>query len=94
MSKATTGPWVFNGGDSAPIIHLYGPDGKGLFHNDRPLEEQEANARIMAAAYEMAGALQFILAFYEPGQRHLDTEAWKHAEAAGRAALAKSGYGK
>jgi hypothetical protein len=32
------------------------------------------------------GALNFILAFYEPGQRHLDTEAWKHAEAGGRRA--------
>jgi len=30
------------------------------------------------------GALNFILAFYEPGQRHLDTEAWKRAEADGR----------
>lgn len=33
---------------------------------------------------EAWGALNFILAFYEPGQRHLDTEAWKHAEAGGR----------
>lgn len=50
-----------------------------------------ANARLIAAAPEMRGllgeawgALNFILAFYEPGQRHLDTEAWKQAEAAGR----------
>ena len=32
------------------------------------------------------GALNFILAFYEPGQRYLDTEAWKHAEAGGKRA--------
>ena len=38
---------------------------------------------------EVTGALRFILAFYEPGQRHLDTEAWKHAEAGGRRALAR-----
>ncbi len=44
---------------------------------DRPLIE------------ELTGALRFILAFYEPGQRHLDTEAWKCAEAGGRRALAK-----
>lgn len=36
---------------------------------------------------DLVGALRFILAFYEPGQRHLDTEAWKLAEAAGRRAL-------
>ncbi len=39
---------------------------------------------------DLIGALQFILAFYEPGQRHLDTEAWKHAEASGRYALARA----
>ena len=38
---------------------------------------------------QLTGALRFILAFYEPGQRYLDTEAWKCAEAGGRAALAK-----
>lgn len=32
------------------------------------------------------GALNFILAFYEPGQKHLDTEAWKVAESGGIAA--------
>ena len=31
------------------------------------------------------GALNFILAFYEP-QNYLDTEAWKQAEAGGRRA--------
>lgn len=28
---------------------------------------------------QMVGALQFVLAFYEPGQTTLDTEAWKSA---------------
>jgi hypothetical protein len=31
------------------------------------------------------GALNFILAFYEPGQRYLDTNAWTSAEANARA---------
>lgn len=35
------------------------------------------------ALEDAVGALQFILAFYEPGQRHLDTEAWKRACASG-----------
>jgi hypothetical protein len=39
-----------------------------------------------ALVEKLWGALNFILAFYEPGQRYLDTEAWKHAEAGGRAA--------
>lgn len=30
------------------------------------------------------GAMNFILAFYEPGQTYLDTEAWKLAEASAR----------
>lgn len=30
------------------------------------------------------GALNFILAFYDPNQRYLDTNAWKQAEATGR----------
>lgn len=34
------------------------------------------------------GALNFILAFYEPGQRYLDTNAWTQAEASGRRAHA------
>lgn len=38
---------------------------------------------------ELTGALRFIMAFYEPGQTYLDTEAWKVAEAGGRRALAK-----
>ncbi len=48
------------------------------------------DARLIAAARELRGALQFILAFYEPGQRHLDTEAWKVAMASAQHALAKS----
>jgi hypothetical protein len=39
-----------------------------------------------SALEDCVGALQFILAFYEPGQRALDTEAWKVACAAGVAA--------
>jgi hypothetical protein len=54
----------------------------------------EANARMIVRAVnchdELVSALRFILAFYEPGQRYLDTEAWKRAEAGGRAILAKA----
>lgn len=32
-----------------------------------------------SALEDCVGALQCVLAFYEPGQRYLDTEAWKRA---------------
>ena len=35
-------------------------------------------------------AMRYILAFYEPGQTHLDTNAWKLAEAEARAAHAEA----
>lgn len=38
---------------------------------------------------ELTGALQFILAFYEPGQTYLDTEAWKRAQRGGEMAYIK-----
>lgn len=44
---------------------------------------REENGRIRGALTNCVGALQFILSFYEPGQRHLDTEAWKGACASG-----------
>jgi hypothetical protein len=41
------------------------------------------------ALEDCVGALQFILAFYDPNQRCLDTEAWKRACAGGVAAYRK-----
>ena len=46
-----------------------------------------AAARLAAELTTIRAALRFILAFYEPGQTHLDTEAWKLAEAGARACL-------
>jgi hypothetical protein len=56
----------------------------------RPVKEHTA---LIAAAPDLLSALRFILAFYDPGQRHLDTEAWKQAEAAGRAAVKRATEG-
>lgn len=39
---------------------------------------------------DLLRSLRSILAFYEPGQTHLDTNAWTHAEASARRALAKA----
>ncbi len=51
-------------------------------HRAAPSEAEDALS-------DCVGALQFILAFYEPGQRTLDTEAWKRACASGVAAYIK-----
>lgn len=40
------------------------------------------------ALQKLTGAMCFVLAFYEPGQTYLDTNAWKNAEAGARAAFA------
>lgn len=49
-------------------------------------EEEREEVKIFKALEDCVGALQFILAFYEPGQRTLDTWAWKAACARGVAA--------
>ncbi len=48
------------------------------------MADEDSNTLTDREALEKCvGALQFILAFYEPGQRYLDTEAWKVACAGG-----------
>lgn len=61
----TPGPWVFNGGDSAPIIHIYAPDNKHVFHESRPLAEQEASARLIAAAPGLYGIVKDVAEHFE-----------------------------
>lgn len=45
---------------------------------------------VLAQRADLLGSLKFILAFYEPGQTCLDTNAWKQAEASARAAVARA----
>lgn len=85
MSKHTPGPWT----NDLETPWILSSDGSAVAQIcSRPL--REANAHLIAAAPELLGALRFILAFYEPGQRHLDTEAWKKAEASARRVVAKA----
>lgn len=44
----------------------------------------EENKRALKLMGEAWGSLNFILAFYEPRQTYLDTNAWKQAEASAR----------
>jgi hypothetical protein len=52
----TPGPWEYDGGrDSAPWLHTYvSSDGKHVFHGSRSEDEQEANARLIAACPDFA----------------------------------------
>jgi hypothetical protein len=49
-----------------------------------PTEDLEADE-----IKKLIGAMRFVLAFYEPGQTYLDTNAWKNAEAGARRVMAK-----
>jgi hypothetical protein len=53
---------------------------------DIPECQREADSNLIRDAW---GALNFILAFYEPGQRYLDTNAWTNCEANARAVHAR-----
>lgn len=90
MSTHTPGPWrrvAYEGGWDG-VAHSDG--GPHIALICKLVENNPANASLIAAAPELLAALRFILAFYEPGQRHLDTEAWKVAEASAHAAVAKA----
>lgn len=63
--------------DLATLVERESPD----MTEPKPSEAHTPDERLLRDAW---GALNFILAFYEPGQRHLDTNAWKQAEAGGR----------
>ena len=86
MSKFTEGPWTFNGGDSAPILHIYAPDNKHVFHESRPLVEQEASARLIAAAPDMYEALNALFGF----DAKYDGQKWNDSVKMAIAALAKA----
>ena len=62
-SAHTPGPWDaslahLDGG----WLHIYGPDGKHVFHGDRSDAEHMANARLIAAAPDAIAAAKLALA--------------------------------
>lgn len=57
-------------------------------HPISPTDEHPEGVTARKIIEDCWGALNFILAFYGPGQPYLDTNAWKQAEASGRRAHA------
>jgi len=54
--KHTKGPWT-RGKDGLGPMSVYGPDNKGIWHRDRPEDETEANAELIAKAPAMYAQL-------------------------------------
>lgn len=52
---------------------------------------RQALEETLALTDRLTGALNFIMAFYVPNQRYLDTNAWKQAERSGWLALFDAG---
>lgn len=70
---------------------IHAGDIKVMDHWKDRAEKAEADLKLAQARIEgLEGALRYILAFYEPGQPYLDTNAWEDAEASARALLATS----
>lgn len=76
--------------DENPIAYMRDLDGTGSFHVCAKGDKGAFAVYGEPHDSELLGALRFIMAFYEPGQKYLDTEAWKVAEASARAAIAKA----
>lgn len=85
QTKHTPGPWVVN-----DEIFVHGPDGMGIFggaSTHRSDEECAANARLIAAAPDLAAAAAAALDYFgEKGVAHI----WMPLEAALRKAGWKS----
>jgi len=69
MSKHTPGPWEMSYGWGTSVTTSTGS--KIRQTTDRPLEERQANARLIASAPDLLEALRLILE--EPGYELLDT---------------------
>lgn len=81
---AYTSPAMIEGDDGSPVCAFGSAEGSGT------LFENKADYSLIAAAPDLLSAMRFVLAFYEPGQTHLDANAWKQAEASARRAVAKA----
>lgn len=58
-AKHTPGPWEFDDKHSSgfPLLCLYAADNRNPFHGSRSDDEQNANARLIAAAPELLECL-------------------------------------
>jgi hypothetical protein len=96
VSKRTPGPWYVSSftGDSNP--HTFVAQGGLLVAHcrvtERPIEECEANALLIAAAPDLLAALRRIMHYASMGAAVCDVDTFEQPEfLAARAAIAKAG---
>ena len=69
QTQHTQGPWIYEyspytsqDGDEIPAFEIFGSEKVCDTNEDRPEHEQEANARLIAAAPDLLGALEEFVA--------------------------------
>ena len=93
-SAHTPGPWVYQyspytsqDGHEIPAFEVHGEDKVCDTNENQPSEEQEANARLIAAAPELLDALDCLLIYAaDIHSEDLDLEVYEQARAAIRQA--------
>jgi hypothetical protein len=90
----TPGPWIFQyspwraqDGSDIPAFEVHGEEKVCDTDENRPVEEQEANARLIAAAPEMYDALEHFFNIMHDYESSLQKGYVKHAMDMARAAL-------
>lgn len=93
----TNGPWTTQAGASGQVHAVFGADGKYVAKVDaypvRTTDENDANAKIIAAAPELLSALALCAAClerYRPTEANNKSDMAREAIQAARAALAKT----
>ncbi|MBY9208774.1 hypothetical protein ACIUZ0_37070 [Pseudomonas aeruginosa] len=95
MSKHTPGPWHVGGPNKCTIYDKHGQrlanSFEGVMATQRTDSECEANARLIAAAPEMLGALQHIEEYWNrDSNEQAMTDALWHIIETAQAAIAKA----
>ena len=99
-TSRTPGPWVYQyspytsqDGHEIPAFEVHGEEKVCDTNEDRPVEEQEANARLIAAAPELYDALEYFFNIMHDYESSLQKGYVQHALDMARAALTSAKVG-